>query len=228
MAYPPDGCGPGAGRLWRWIALTIVLVTFPAAALGAWVARSVAGPLSHLGAVARRFGEGDLNARSNIRSGDEIGKLSQQLDTTSDLLSNLIQERTEQRNSMAAVLEHMHDGIILTDNEGLIESMNPASLHLFDISTGATEAVKGRSLIEVTHEYELHAALQAALRRRRPLQVSGRSWNWSLGRNAVSVVVTRVPAPDGKPPAGSVRAAGRYRVTQAGASAARLCGKYQP
>ena len=208
VAYPLTAVDQARDALWQGIALTIVLVTLPAAALGVWVARSVAGPLSHLGAVARRFGEGDLTARSNIRSIDEIGKLSQQLDSTSDLLSNLIQERTEQRNSMAAVLEHMHDGIILTDSEGRIESMNPAALHLFDISPGAPEVVQGRSLIEVTHEYELHLALQAALQAALQNAVTRPGardkLELELGKNAVSVVVTRVPAPDGKPPAGLV------------------------
>ena len=167
-----------------------------------WLA--LCGPLSHLGVVARRFGEGDLNARSNIRSSDEIGKLSQQLDSTSDLLSNLIQERTEQRNSMAAVLEHMHDGIILTNSDGRIESINPAALLLFGISTGAPEVVEGRSLIEVTHEYELHSVLQAALQDTATTPRDRDKLELELGKNVVSVVVTRVPAPDGKPPAGLV------------------------
>ena len=74
------------------------------------------------------------------------GKLSQQLDSTSDLLSNLIQERTEQRNSIAAVLEHMHNGII-QNSDGRIESTDPAALLLFGISNRAPEVVEGRSLI---------------------------------------------------------------------------------
>ena len=204
VAYPLTAVDQARDALWQGIALTIILVTLPAAALGVWVARSVAGPLSHLGAVARRFGEGDLNARSNIRSGDEIGRLSRQLDSTSDLLSDLIRERTEQRNSMAAVLEHMHDGIILTDSDGRIVSMNPAALLLFGIPTGSPEAVQGRSLIDVTHEYEIHSALQAALHDSATRPVGQDKLDLELGTNAVSVVVTRVPAPHGKPPAGLV------------------------
>lgn len=204
VAYPLTAVDEARNALWAGIALTIALVTLPAAALGVWVARSVAGPLSHLGAVARRFGEGDLTARSNIRSSDEIGRLSLQLDSTSDLLSDLIRERTEQRNSMAAVLEHMHDGIILTDSEGRIESMNPAALLLFGMAPDAPEVVRGRSLIEVTHEYEIHSALQAALRDPSSRSIGRDKLELELGKNAVSVVVTRVPAPDGKPPSGLV------------------------
>ena len=105
---------------------------------------------------------------------------------------------------MAAVLEHMHDGIILTNSDGRIESMNPAALLLFGISTGAPEVVEGRSLIEVTHEYELHSVLQAALQDTATTPRDRDKLELELGKNVVSVVVTRVPAPDGKPPAGLV------------------------
>ncbi len=51
------------------VALIVVLVT------GAWLSRSLLGPLRELTAGVRRFAAGDYNAHVPVRTGDEIGQL---------------------------------------------------------------------------------------------------------------------------------------------------------
>ncbi|MEO5952525.1 MAG: ATP-binding protein, partial [Chloroflexia bacterium] len=197
VAYPMTSIEGARNTLWVSLGLTTLMLSLLAVALGVLVSRSIVGPLSYLRQTARRFGGGDLTARARIETKDEIGDLSRELNATADRLTAMIGERTEERNRMAAVLEHMHDGIILTDGVGRIESMNPSAARLFNISL---EQASGRSLIEATHEHELHSALQNTLTR----PVDWQSIEIEVGKNTVLAVVTKVPGPDGSAPTGLV------------------------
>jgi two-component system phosphate regulon sensor histidine kinase PhoR len=197
VAYPLTAVEQARDTLWWSLAITILVVSLLAILLGVLVARSIAGPLSTLRDVARRFGGGDLAARSNIRSHDEIGDLSSELNATADQVTNLIRQRTEDRNRMAAVLEHMHDGIILTSRQGLVENMNPAAARLFETTP---EAAVGRSLIQLTHDHELHTALRTTL----STPIDWQRLEIGVGKNNISAVITEVPSPDGGDPTGLV------------------------
>jgi two-component system phosphate regulon sensor histidine kinase PhoR len=187
VAYPLTSVEQAREALWRNLLIAALLVSVPAALLGMLVARSIVGPLTALREIAYRFGKGDLAARAASGEG-EIGGLSREFNSMADRLSDTIKQRTSERNQMAAVLSHMHDGIIITDAAGHIESMNEAARELFET---VPERVQGRSLIEVTHSHELHQALQATLaggrdmvRHRLELEVGGRR---------LAAVVTAVP-----------------------------------
>jgi two-component system phosphate regulon sensor histidine kinase PhoR len=135
--------------------------------------------------VAHRLARGDLAARSPELRG-EIGELSREFNAMSDQLSATIEQRTSERNQMAAVLSHMHDGIVITDAQGHVQSVNVAGNHLLETPpNGAT----GRSLIEVTHSHELHQALRDVLSgqtRQQRLEVN-------IGRRMLAAVITAVP-----------------------------------
>jgi two-component system phosphate regulon sensor histidine kinase PhoR len=115
-----------------------------------------------------------------------------------DQLSSTIEQRTAERNQMAAVLSHMHDGVLITDAHGHVESANAAACHLLETTLGR---VTGRSLIEVTHSHELHQALRAVLTAesgaRQKLEVE-------IGRRKLAAVVTAVPGEErsGRGPTG--------------------------
>jgi len=197
VAYPLTAVEQSRDALWWSLAITVLVVSLLAIVFGVLVARSIVGPLSRLRDTARRFGSGDLTARANITSQYEIGDLSRELNATADRVSLLIRERTEDRNRMAAVLEHMHDGVIITDRRGLVESMNPAAARLFETEA---EVAIGRSLIKLTHDHELHAALHSTL----SSPIDWQRLEIEVGRNNISAVVTEVPSPDGGEPTGLV------------------------
>lgn len=195
IAYLFTSVEEARNALWVRLGVTTLIICLIAVLLSVFVSRSIVGPLSYLRQTARRFGEGDLSARAHIDSSDEIGDLGRELNATADRLTDLIGERTEERNRMAAVLEHMHDGIILTDASGRIESMNPPAARLFNISL---EQVVGHSLIEATREHEIHTALQNTL----TSPVDWQSLECEIGKNTVLVIATRVPGPDDDAPTG--------------------------
>ncbi len=187
VAYPLTSVEQARDSLLGNLVLTVLFVSLPAALLGILLARSIVGPLSALREVANRFGRGNLSARSAL-SGGEIGDLSSEFNAMADRLSDTIRRRTSERNRMAAVLEHMHDGVLITDPQGHIEVVNHAATQLFETTNDRAE---GRSLIEVTHSHELHGALRTALAQ--PAPTERRKLEVEVGGRKLAAVVTAVP-----------------------------------
>ena len=198
VAYPLTSVEEAREELWRNLLIAALVVGLIAALLGVVLARSIVGPLTALRAVAYRFGKGELSARSED-AGGEIGELSREFNSMADQLSSTIEQRTAERNQMAAVLAYMHDGILITDGMGRIAGVNDAACHLFETTP---ERAIGRSLIEVTRSHDLHRALHTVLAGdagRERLEVE-------VGRRKVAAVVTAVPGESsgGRGPTGLV------------------------
>jgi two-component system phosphate regulon sensor histidine kinase PhoR len=177
VAYPLTAVEQARSRLWLNAALAVLLVSLPAALLGVLLVRSIVGPLSSLREAARRFGRGDLSARSRVTAGGEIGEVGREFNAMAQRLGETLEQRTAERNRMAAVLTHMYDGVITTDRRGIVDTINPAAAGLFGL---APEKAPGRSLIEVTHSHELHQALARLLahpgeHHRMEIQAGGRT-----------------------------------------------------
>jgi two-component system phosphate regulon sensor histidine kinase PhoR len=185
VAYPLTSVEQARDALSRNLLLAVLLVSLPAALLGALLARSIVGPLTVLREVAHRLGRGDLTARAPELRG-EIGELSREFNAMSDQLSITIEHRTSERNQMAAVLSHMHDGILITDAQGHLLSVNAAGSRLLETHS---DRATGRALIEVTHSHELHQALRSVLSG----QTGQQRLEVNIGRHKLAAVITAVP-----------------------------------
>ncbi len=69
----------------------LTLVVLVLALASAPLARAIARPIEHLGRVARRLGEGDLQARASLHRTDEIGALARTLDEMAERLGRLLE-----------------------------------------------------------------------------------------------------------------------------------------
>ncbi len=183
--------------VWETAALVALVALAAGALLAMLLARSVLNPLAALQTAMRRFGGGDLSARVPVTRTDEIGDLDRAFNTLAQSLAGTLAERTAQRDQLAAVLAYMRDGIVLTDAQGEVRSVNAAALDLFHLTL---DRVHHRSLIEITHSHELHRALRAALRspgEHQQVEVT-------VERAQIVGVVTAVPGMDGTGPTGLV------------------------
>lgn len=99
-------------------------------------------------------------------------KLETELDTDLIALNEVISQLaiefrdvigriSDERNTIAALLENMTDGIISTDSEGYVTRINYAALSLLGIPS-STE-VEGRSFMQVVRDHELNALLRQTL-----------------------------------------------------------------
>lgn len=124
------------------------------------VVREVMEPLRRITEVAQRMAEGDLEQEIRISSRDEIGILAASLNNMARRLKENIDQITEERNKLAAILSSMDEGVLAIDRQGNIILINPVVEKLFRVT--AEEAV-GRNVIEVIRNYELERLIRKAL-----------------------------------------------------------------
>ncbi len=160
LAVPLRAIDEAVGMLRRRILGTAGIMLLVALVLGVVLAEKTARPIRELTAAVRRAAQGDLTVRLVPRSQDEVGVLTGDLSTMTDRLRATIDELSRERSEAAAILEHMADGIVITDSLGRIQLINQAALRIL----GTTEqAALGRSLPQIAREEEVILTLRACL-----------------------------------------------------------------
>ena len=143
-----------------WKALGEALLAGVAAAvlLGGWRARALAAPVRELARAARRISAGDLSARADVRSRDEIGQLAETFNGMAEELRQKLAAVSEERNKIAAILSSMSDAVVAVDLEGDILLLNKAAEDL----VGLSPTTSGRRLQEILGDNPLCGALETA------------------------------------------------------------------
>lgn len=78
----------------------------------------------------------------------------------SQIIGDVLQRSTKERDRFSIVLSHMADGIFVVDSQSRISLVNTAAEHMFKLNTGSVE---GRSFIESVHEAEMYQLLKLCL-----------------------------------------------------------------
>jgi two-component system phosphate regulon sensor histidine kinase PhoR len=132
----------GAGLTAAAVAIVLAIV----------VAERTARPIRALTGVAERMAQGELGVRLFPTSGDEIGHLTRAFNHMADQLEDKLTALADERAQLAAVLENMADGVLIVDEEGRVELINPAAAQL--LGSSPTEAL-GRSFAQVARHHEV-------------------------------------------------------------------------
>ncbi len=136
-------------HLHRTVLLVSLLVTLLAGLLGLVVAEQMTRPLQQLTRLAERIAQGDLGGRIRTDSQDEIGRLANSLNHMAAELQKQMTILDDQRNTLTTVLTYMADGLIITDETGHIQLINPAAARILDADSD--EAVGERFAIVARH-----------------------------------------------------------------------------
>ncbi len=163
------------------IAVALVLVA-------AWlIARTITRPLRELAAAAREMASGDLEQRVRADTRDEPGQLVRAFNEMAEQLRETIAAVSEDRTRLAAILDNMADGIILTDREGNVRMVNRAVERLLGTRR---DRMNGRPLIETIHEYELSDVLKRCFETGRTQEVQFESTILNRFLRAIAMPVT--------------------------------------
>ncbi|MFO7698771.1 MAG: ATP-binding protein [Anaerolineae bacterium] len=164
LAVPLKAIDQSVATLRRRILGATGLMLLVALVLGIALAEKTARPIRELTGVVQRVADGELSARLVPRSEDEVGTLTRAFFSMTDTLRSTIEDLTRERSEADAILEHMADGIVITDATGRIQLINRAAQRI--LGTDANDAL-GHSLPQIAREEEIILVLRACLREKK-------------------------------------------------------------
>ncbi len=149
------------------LALTAGLVGIVALLLSIWLARIVSrrafDSLHPLTQAMLRLAQGNLDYR--LQTDNEPKELMDAFNQTAARLRNIIEELSEERNKLSAILDTMADGVVVIDGDGSIELMNRAGEEI--LNANARTAV-GSRFMEAVRDHEIRDVISKALQTKQP------------------------------------------------------------
>jgi two-component system phosphate regulon sensor histidine kinase PhoR len=146
---------PRLGREALWSGVIALVVALP---LAAWVAMRIAGRLDQVVAFARRVAGGDLSARLDQSSGDELSAMEAALNQTAERLGQGFAEIESRRQELAAMLDSMQEAVVAVTSEGQVRWSNTVMQRM-----AGTQIRVGRPLALSVRDPDLLACVRGAL-----------------------------------------------------------------
>ncbi|BEQ14249.1 sensor histidine kinase [Desulfoferula mesophila] len=138
-----------------WAVFLGVLLSIGVAYL---VARSLSRPVQLLTRTAAGIAAGDLSKRFIRYPRHEIGELGQAFDQMADNLQSTINDITESRDRLEAILRGMVEGVLVIDNDGQVLLANRALMKMLELKA----VPPGRLPSEIIRNADLLEALDEA------------------------------------------------------------------
>lgn len=117
---------------------SIIIISVAVALMIAFVAgyllsKTITAPLGKLMNKAISIAAGDFGQVLEVKSDDEIGKLTETFNYMAGSLKNTLAEISSEKSKMETILNYMTDGIIAFNLDGEIIHTNPASARLLGV-----------------------------------------------------------------------------------------------
>ncbi len=153
------------------LTLALVLAVFAAVLLAVALGNQLARPLLLLAEGVRQVAQGDLSAKPVFASRDELGGLTrsfadmtQQLSDARSLVQRSVVQVEGARANLQTILDNLTAGVIVFDNQGRIDTVNPGATRILRLPLSAyrkrrLDEVPGLSTFgqSVWQRFELHA-----------------------------------------------------------------------
>jgi two-component system phosphate regulon sensor histidine kinase PhoR len=176
-------------RLRQAVLVVTLAVVVVSVLLALAVAETTARPVRRLTELAQRLADGDLGGRIVPGTRDEVGTLARAFNRMADRLGQSFATLAGEHERLSTILEHMADGILITDEQGRVTLTNPAAERL--IGTDAKHAL-GQTFAQVVRDYRLIEAWQCC-------RSSGQEHVEAVDVDhrglSVRIIVTRLPGP---------------------------------
>jgi PAS domain S-box-containing protein len=114
--------------------------------IGIFLAGKIFNPIAALQAGTRRIIEGDLEFKLEADASDELGELVASFNTMTEALREARRRLLERQRYLTAVLDSVATGVITTDGEGRIMTINPSGERILQV---AAAGIEGRSADEL-------------------------------------------------------------------------------
>ncbi len=97
------------------------------------VAERIAKPIRRLTEIAVQMSRGNWSVRIHPRSHDEVGQLLRAFNRMADRLLEQVSSLQREQERLSTILNNMVDGVLLLDDEGRVQLINPAAARLLRI-----------------------------------------------------------------------------------------------
>ncbi len=148
-----------------WLLGVSLLLVLCAAAVARWQAKRILAPLNAI----------DLDAPMDSGGYEEIAPLLRRIDAQKRQIAQKAAELQHQQEEFGAVTQSMDEGMVLTDPEGVVLSLNQSARRILGIETGS----EGQPLLALCRDLGLQRAAKEAAEGKRSeqeLQAGGRSY----------------------------------------------------
>lgn len=152
IALPLEQIERNIGQLQRAILTAALIASAAAVVVAVVIAGRTSRSVHRLTQVANRMAAGDLDARLRLAPRDDLGDLTRAFNYMGDQLRDRVHDLADERGRLAAVLDNMADGVLITDGMGRVGMINPAAARLLRVDS---EEAIGRSFAEVTRHHDL-------------------------------------------------------------------------
>ena len=171
-----DKSEAAAGVARRWFYLTLLmagLLVGTGLVLAFFLANRIVEPLRQLTATTVKIAGGDLNAKVEVTSHDEVGVLAAEYNRMAERLRQLRQSDLGQlvvaQQTTEATIDSLYDPVIVTDAEGCVTKLNPAAEEIF----GSERENVGKHVGEIARDPTIATAVAEAVRSQRPVAGEG-------------------------------------------------------
>ncbi|MCH7732852.1 MAG: PAS domain S-box protein [Candidatus Marinimicrobia bacterium] len=111
-----------------------ILGVFSAILFSLWLSSLISKPILALRDAAEQFGAGHFETRVAVSSKDELGQLSKAFNIMAEDIKTARQDLESERDYVSNILRSMIDMVIVLNPDGIIRTVNPATLQLLGYS----------------------------------------------------------------------------------------------
>ena len=145
-------CSENIACVQQGIFFASILLVIATIITGHFVAERTAKPLRMLTQVARRKAAGDNNARMLPLTRDEVGQLILAFNEMTEKRQEIIEGLSEDFQQLSTTVQHMADGVVITDEQSYVQLINPAAMRMLE--TNEVVALE-RSFAEVVRHHQI-------------------------------------------------------------------------
>jgi two-component system phosphate regulon sensor histidine kinase PhoR len=146
------------GREALWSGLIALALALP---IATWAAFRITGRLQRVVDFASHIAEGNLSARLDQSSNDELSAMEAALNQTAERLGQSFAEIEARRQELAAMLDSMQEAVVAITPEGYVRWSNSVMQRI-----AGTQIRPGRPLVHSVRDPELLSCVKGALENR--------------------------------------------------------------
>ena len=137
-----------------------LLIALLASGVSWFVSKRITRPIERMRDGARRFATGDLLHRLEAPDTAEFSALAESMNQMAEQLQQRMDEINNQRKKTESVLASMREGVIATDMDQRVISINPAAARMFGVPMAADN---GRNILEIIRNHDFQKLMKACL-----------------------------------------------------------------